>query len=172
MAQPSSQALPPPHPPAKSRTGLYVAGAVVVIVVVIVGALAAAGAFSSKSNGGGAGPGQLTIATAGTVWNLNAGQYESVGAINLISSASWTISGAYTATHGIDVYILTSTEYSTWGGSGSPSSYYWTSGSGVTSGGISTYLPANTYYFVWENTNIITATSVQIISNVVATASS
>lgn len=139
--------------------------------MIILAVLAAAGSFSPKSSGGGNTSLQpVTVVTAGTVWNLNADYYEYIGPLDL-GNSTWTISGTFTASNGIDAYIMTSAEYSTWGGSGEPSAYEWTSGSGVTSGTINTYLSQGTYYFVWENTNIITPTSVDVTSNVVATPS-
>jgi hypothetical protein len=167
---------PPITPPPKSRTALYVAGAVVVSVVLVALVLAASGAFSPKAPSSNNGPPPpppaiVTVVTSGTVWNLNAGYYEDVGPIDLTSNSSWTISGSFTASNGITAYVMTSSEYSAWGGSGSPSAYYWTSGSSVTSGSVNTNLPSGTYYFVWDNTNSFTSTSVQITSDVIATAS-
>jgi hypothetical protein len=171
------QALSPgPTPPSKkSRTTLYVVGVVVVVAVIALVAILASGALSPKSSPSAGGPGALPpaevqVAASGTVWNLNAGNYEYVGAVSLTSNSSWTISGTFTATNGITAYVMTSSEYSAWGGSGSPSAYSWTSGS-VTSGAVNTYLYAGTYYFVWDNTNTFTSTSVEITSNVIATAS-
>lgn len=160
--------VPVPPPPKKSRTTLYVVIAVVVIVVVILAALAVAGVFSPASSSASK---QVTVVTTGTVWPINAGYYEYVGPVDLTAYSSWTVSGTFTATNGIAAYVMTSDEFSAWGGSGSPSAYYWTSGTGVTSGSVDTVLPSGTYYFVWENTNIITATSVEITSDVVADAS-
>jgi hypothetical protein len=150
-----------------------VAVAVVVAVVLVVLVLAASGAFSPKapsSNNGPPPPAIVTVVTSGTVWNLNGNYYEAVGPIDLTSNSSWIISGSFTASNGITAYVMTSSEYSAWGGSGSPSAYYWTSGPSVTSGSVNTILPSGTYYFVWDNTNIFTSTSVQITSNVIATA--
>jgi len=190
MAQPAPQAPPPylpvppyaapPPPPKKSRTALYAVVAVVVVIVVVLITLAASGVFSPKAPASNSSPPPpppppviVTVVTSGTVWNLNAGNYEYVGPIDLTSNSSWTISGSFTATNnGITAYIMTSSQYSAWGGSLSPpSAYYWTSGPSVTSGSFNTILPSGTYYFVWVNTNIITSTSVQITSNVIATSS-
>jgi hypothetical protein len=191
MAQPAPQAPPPsplyppappyaaPPPPKKSRTALYAVVAVVVVIVVVLIALAASGAFSPKAPASNNSPPPpppppviVTVVTSGTVWNLNARYYEGVGPIDLTSNSSWTISGSFTATNnGITAYVMNSSQYSAWGGSGSPSAYYWTSGPSVTSGSVNTILPSGTYYFVWDNTNFITSTSVQITSNVIATSS-
>jgi len=190
MAQPSSQVPPqatpypqapipaPPPVPPKSRAVLYAVIAVIVVALVAVGALTAFGVFTPKSPGNSTGPpytppppATVTVVTSGTVWNLNAGSYEPVGPIDLTSNSSWTMSGTFSATYGITAYVMTSGEYSAWGGFGTPSAYYWTSGPSVTSGSVNTNLPSNTYYFVWDNTNIFISTSVQITGNVVATAS-
>jgi hypothetical protein len=118
-------------------------------------------------------PATVSVVSSGTVWNLNAGYYEDVGPVDLSGLThvlSWALSGTFTASNGIDAYVMTSAQYSAWGGSGSPSSYFWTSGSGVTTGSINTNVPDGTYYFVWDNTNVFTSSSVSITSNVVATA--
>ena len=117
-------------------------------------------------------PAAVSVVSSGTVWNLNAGSYENVGPVNLSGlthALSWALSGGFTASNGISAYVMTSAEYAAWGGSGQPSSYFWTSGS-VSSGSINTNVPDGTYYFVWDNTNFLTSSSVSITSNVVATA--
>ncbi len=174
LAVPPQSWAPPPAPPKKSRTALYATIAVVVIAVAVVGALAAIGGFSPKSSGTPytpPPPARVTVVTSGTVWNLNAGTYEYVGSVDLTSNSSWTLSGTFTASNGITAYAMTSSQYSAWGGSGTPTAYYWTSGTGVTSGSVNTNLPAGTFYFVWYNTNLIYSSSVDITSNIVATAS-
>jgi type II secretory pathway pseudopilin PulG len=138
---------------------------IVVVVVVIVLVIVAAALIGSgnKSNS------TQTIIASGTVYNLNAGYYESVGPVDLTSSSSWTIAGTFTASNGITVYVLTSSQYAAWGQSGSPSSYYWTSGADVVSGAFNTNLPSGTYYFIWINPNLTLTTSVDITSAVTAT---
>lgn len=143
---------------------------VVVVVVILAISIIALGLFAAHVVST-LQPNTVTVASAGTVWNLDAGYYEDVGPIDLTSSSSWVTSGTFTASAGIDAYIMTSSEYSAWGGSGTPTAYEWTSGSGVTSGSIDTILDSGTYYFVWENTNLITSSSVDITTSVVATSS-
>ncbi len=183
MAQSSSENTPQSSPgtppaPSKNRTGAYVGIGVAVAVIVIVAALALGGVFTPKaSNNGGGGnsppaPQTVTVVGAGTVYNLNQGQYEGIGPVALTTASSWTITGTFTATNsGATAYVMTSSQYSSWGGSGTPSAYYWTSGPGVLTGSINTNLPAGTYYFVWENAAGIfgPSTSVDITSAVVAT---
>lgn len=165
--QPQAYYPPPPPPPPKSRTWLYVVIIVVVVVVVVLVALAALGLFlvSAISHS----VVTVTVVPSGTVWNLDAGYYEEVGPVDLTSHSSWATSGTFTATNGIAAYIMDSSQYSAWGGSGNPTTYFWTSGTGVDTGSISTILSADTYYFVWLNTNLITSSSVTITSNVQAT---
>jgi hypothetical protein len=141
---------------------------VVVVVVILLVAIIALGLFAAHVAST-LQPNNVTVVSAGTVWNLPAGYYEDVGPIDLTSSSSWVISGTFTASAGIDAYIMTSAEYSAWGGSGNPSSYEWTSGAGVTSGGFDSILDNGVYYFVWDNTNLVTTSSVDITSNVLAT---
>lgn len=183
--QPPPYQQPPPYyqqppyqqalqPKPRSRVGLIVAVVAVAVVVVAVIALVASGLFSPKPTNTYTPPppAKVTVVLSGTVWNLNAGTYEYVGPVDLTSNSTWTMSGAFTASTGIAAYAMSSGEYSTWGGSSTPpSAYYWTSGTGVTSGSVNTNLPGGTYYFVWDNTNFITATSVDITSTVLATAS-
>jgi hypothetical protein len=151
--------------------------AVVVVLLVVLLALALSGTFSPKSTNNPTSPtpptppAVVTVATSGTVWNLDAGYYEYVGPVDLTTNSSWTTSGTFTASAGITAYVMDSTQYASWGGSGNPSAYYWTSGPGVTSGSVNTVLPADTFYFVWDNTNTVTESSVTITSNVIATAS-
>lgn len=137
--------------------------------MVIIGALAAIGAFSGSKSSKSSTP-SVTIVPSGTVWNLDAGYYEYAGPFDLTNESSWTVSGSFTASEGIDAYIMTSDEYAAWGGSGSPTAYTWTSGTGVTSGNFNAVIPGNTYYFVWDNTNIVTESTVEITVPVVATA--
>lgn len=141
---------------------------VVVVVVVLVIGLIALGLFAEHvaSN---LQPITVTVVSAGTVWNLDAGYYEDIGPADLTSRSTWIVSGSFNASEGIDAFIMTSSEYSSWGGSGEPTTYQWTSGSGVTTGLFDTILDSGTYYFVWLNTNLITPTSVDISTNVVAT---
>lgn len=166
--------------PKKRPSTIYILIGVVVAIVIIVGVLAASGVFSPKTSSQKSSPppytppppATITVATTGTVWNLNAGQYEQVGPVDLTSNLSWTISGSFTATNGVTAYVMNSSQYSNWGGSSSsPSSYYWTSGPDVSSGSVSVVLPTGIYYFVWITPNVFTSTSVDITSNVVATAS-
>lgn len=170
----------------KSRMSLYaVVGIIVVVVLVLGGMIIGLGLLNNSGSNNSSPttppptnnptppppPATVAIASQGTVWNLNAGYYESIGPVDLTSNSTWTISGTFTASNGIDAYVMTSSEYSSWGGSGSPTGYYWTSGSGVTSGSVNTNLPNGIYYFVFENTNLITSTSVDVTTTIIATAS-
>lgn len=176
-AQPASPQVQPLTAPSKkkSRTLLYAVVGIVVLVVLVLGGIIGLGLLSNSGTSNNKQPppppATVTIASQGTVWNLNAGYYEYIGPVDLTSNSSWTISGTFTASNGIDVYVMTSSEYSSWGGSGSPTGYYWTSGSGVTSGSVNTNLPNGIFYFVFDNTNPITSTSVDVTTTIVATAS-
>jgi len=149
--------------------------AVVVTAVVVLVGLAAAGTFSPKEWSGSTSaptpPEVVTVASTGTVWNLDASTYEYTGPVDLTDNSSWTVTGSFTANNGITFYILTSSEYSAWGGPGSPCSYAYASGSDVTSASIDTIIAGNSYYFVWENANLVTAASVEITSALICTAS-
>jgi hypothetical protein len=159
---------PPPPPRPKSHTVLIIVVVVVVVAVLVIIAIIALGLFAAHVVST-LTPSTVTVVTAGTVWNLDAGYYEEVGPVDLTSSSTWTVIGTFTASEGIDAFVMTSSQYSAWGGSGTPSAYEWTSGSGVTSGAVDTLLDSGTYYFVWDNTNLITSTSVDITTDVNAT---
>ena len=166
--QPAQQ--PPPlivHNPPKSHAGVIIAVVVVVIIVILVVALLAfnGGGGSNASGGGGSSPTAHTIVASGTVWQLNAGYYEEVQ-FTLPSSAS--MGGSFTATNGVTAYCFTPSEYQSFSSSGSASSYVWTSGQ-VSSGSVNFNLGSGTYYLVFQNTNLITTSSVQVTSDVTAT---
>jgi hypothetical protein len=158
----------PPPPKPKSHTVLIVVIVVVVVAVLVIIATIALGLFV-KNVASTLTPNTVTVTPAGTVWNINPDYYEEVGPVDLTSKSTWVVSGAFTATIGIAAYVLTSSEYSAWGGSGTPTTYEWTSGPGVTSGDVDTIVDSGTYYFVWENTNSTTGTSVDITIAVTAT---
>jgi len=141
---------------------------VVVVVALILVAVVALGLFAAHVVQSSL-PETVTVVSAGTVWNLSAGYYEYEGPVDLTARSSWTVSGTFTASAGIAAYVMTSSEYSAWGGSGEPSTYQWTSGTGVTAGSVSTVIPQGTYYFVWLNTNPTASSSVDITSSVLAT---
>jgi hypothetical protein len=165
--QPPYQRPPPPKP--ESHTTLILVIVIVVVVAIIIVGLVLLGFFVSQVVTRFA-PSTVTVVPAGTAWNLNPGAHEDQGPIALTSGLSWSIAGTYTATAGgITVYILTSSQYSTWGGLGEPSIYEWTSGTGITAGALNAVVPPGTYYFLWDNTNTTTPTYVDITSNVTAT---
>jgi len=116
-------------------------------------------------------PESKTIVGAGTVWYLRANEFDSAGPFDLTGHATWTFSGTFNSTSGVVAYALSSSQFSTWGGSSSPpAGFYWTSGE-VSSGAMNFYLPGGTYYFVWTDPNGIPSTSVDVLTNIVATAS-
>ncbi len=162
---------PPPlivHNSSNSHTGVIVAVAVVVtviIVVLVIALLALSGGGGGGVGGGGSSPTAHTIVSSGTVWQLNAGNYEYIQ-FTLPSSAS--MGGSFTATNGVTVYCFTPSEYQSFSSTGSASSYVWTSGS-VSSGYVNFNLGSGTYYLVFQNTNLITTSSVQVTSDITAT---
>jgi hypothetical protein len=119
-------------------------------------------------NGGGTNPpAPLTIATSGTVWQLGANHYEG---LSFSLNAAAAMSGSITATNGVTAYLFDPTDYQAYSSSGSASSYEWTSGH-VSSGRVNTNLGTGTWSLVFDNTNVLTTSSVQVTSNIVATAS-
>ena len=149
-----SQQVPPQPPataPKKSRKKLYIGIGALVVVLIIVAAVLSA-------------PTSSTLISSGTVDTIYAGHAYSYK-ISLSNQA--TVSGTISATNGITIYIMNPTSYAQFNSSGSVSSYVFTTGH-VSSGTISTVLPAGTYYLVLENTNLITTSSVTFTSNLVA----
>jgi hypothetical protein len=158
---------PPPPPKPQSHTVLIVVIVVVVVAALLIIATIALGLFAAHVASS-LTPTTITVVPAGTVWNVDAGYYEPIGPVDLTSRSEWAVSGAFTATEGIAAYVMTESEYTAWGGSGTPTAYEWTSGPGVTSGDIDTIVDGGTYFFVWENTNSVTSTSVDITIAVTA----
>jgi hypothetical protein len=97
------------------------------------------------------------------VWQIDAGHYEAAGPADVPYPA--TVNGSFTASNGITAYLMTSNEFQGFASSGTASSYVWTSGS-VSSATVDTNTGEGTYYVVFENTNFITSTSVQITASV------
>lgn len=153
MGNQSQQVPPQPSAtaPKKSRKKLFVGiGALVIVLIIVAAALSA--------------PTSSTIVSSGTVDTIYAGHIE-VYKFSLSNQA--TVSGTVSATNGITIYIMNPTSYAQFNSSGSASSYAYTTGH-VSSGTISTVLPAGTYYLVLENTNLVTTSSVTFTSNLVA----
>ncbi len=108
------------------------------------------------------------IILSGQSWVLQPNYYTFMGAFNLTSQASWQITGAFVATPGINAYILTWSQYQTWGAVGVPSSYSWTAGTNVTGATYNVVLPAGLYVFIWQNLGSSNST-VTVTTNVLAT---
>ena len=111
----------------------------------------------------------LIIVQSGNVYPLNAGSYEE---IQFSISNPSTITGSFTttntATRGIDFYIMTPDEFSSFSSSSQVNQYLYTTGL-VTSGFIDTNLPAGTYYLIFNNNNLVETSSVDITQNIIAT---
>jgi hypothetical protein len=80
---------------------------VVVVVVLFIIAIIAFGLFAAHVAST-LQPSTVTVVTAGTVWNLDAGYYEEIGPVDLTSSSTWAVTGTFTASVGIAAYIMTS----------------------------------------------------------------
>ena len=131
----------------KSRRKLYAVVGVVVIVIIIIAVLASL-----------ATPKTATFITSGTVETLSAGQYYSTG---FVTNVSGTLTGTITTTNGITFYLLNPAEYANYTSSGIISSYIYTTGH-IGSGSINTNIPSGTWYAVYDNTNLITSTTITI----------
>lgn len=158
-----------PQPTRKPHTSLYVAVAIVLVIVAALAALAAAGVFTPKSAPATT-PTVVQITPAGTVWNIGVYGNVTVGPVNLTSHSSWTLSGNFTTSFSIDVFVMTAFQYLTWhNGTPSPQSF-WTSGD-VISGSVNANLDSGTYYVCWLNGNPNISVKVNITSDIVATSS-
>lgn len=149
---------------------------IVVAVVVVIIILGAAWALSARNSaapnssggsnpGGNAPPPPETVVASGTVWTLNAGQYEY---LEFTTSATGALTGSFTATNGVTAYVMDPSEYASFSSSSSASSYVYTTGH-VSSGSMNTNLGSGSYYLVLENTNLITTTSVDWTSDCAVT---
>lgn len=137
-------------PKKRSKKKLIAIGVVIIIVIII-----AAVVLSPKTT-------TYHIVNGGTVLSIPASGYQ-VYEFNTTSSGSIQVS--VSATNGITFYLLTPSQYSSSfaSGSGTPSSYEFTSGH-ISSGSFNTNIGSGTWYGVFYNSNIITTSALTINS--------
>lgn len=102
---------------------------------------------------------------SGTVYPLNAGQYEK---IQIKVNNSVAISGKFAATNGVTFYIMTPAEFSNFSSSGTAGSYLYTTGN-VVSAPINTNISSGTFYLIFQNSDSFTTSSVTITQDIDAT---
>lgn len=162
------------HNKNESKGNLRLIGIVVVVIIVV----AVTGGYlgglfgnhssrtspstSSSSSG-------VTIITKGTEYQVSTGSY---GFDQFSLSSAATVSGSFSSTIGITIYIMNPTQFSSFSTTGIASSYDFTTGH-VPSGSINTHLPAGTYHIIFANDNGFNEVStVTISTNLTATYSS
>lgn len=133
--------------PKKKGKKKWIAIGIVVVLVIVVAAIE----LSPKSD---------NLVSPGQLETLTAGQYY---AVHFTASASGTITGQVNATNGVTVYIMDQATYNSDVNAGSFSSYSFTSGK-VSSGSFNTNLGSGTWYVVFDNSNLLTSSSVDIVS--------
>ena len=135
------------------------------MIIVLVLAVVAASLPKSNSSV------SYTLVPAGTVYTVAPGQYD-YSAFGLPpptgsgQTLTYTLTGAFTATVGVTLYIMNYTSFTS---SALGSSFLYSSGN-VTSGaiGVNHLTVANAYYLVFDNTNPTTNSTVTITQAVVA----
>ncbi|MCI4325543.1 MAG: hypothetical protein L3K00_06660 [Thermoplasmata archaeon] len=160
-------AMPEPvsHLPARAtparKSPMYLAVVVVVAVLVIAGVLVVFVAphleHHPSSNG-------LILVAAGHSYDVFAAQDADV---SFTLNATTTLSGAFTTTYGITVFVLDTVQYGAYVHTGHVNSSQWASGE-VSSGTISDQLPAGSWNLAFIDTNV-QATSVYISSPITLT---
>lgn len=138
--------------PQKKSKKKWIAIGIVIIIVIIIAAIALT-------------PKTMTLITSGTVISVPAGDYIPKG---FSFKVSGTITGSLSATSGITIYLMTPSEYSSFQANHTISGYSYTTGD-ITSGSINTNIGSGTWYVVFYNSNIITATTVTVNSLIFTT---
>ena len=109
--------------PAKSRTRTYLAVGVAIILVVV--AIAAYSMTVGFRPAGSSGTSGTVLITDGTGYPMSVGQYNG---ISFTISQDSRITGTLNSSHGVQIYILTPSEFQYLVKNNNVSSYVWTSG--------------------------------------------
>lgn len=173
MSVPSTP-LAQPTQKTSHRTRNIVIGVIVIVLVLVIGIGIGTSNKSSPSQVStqvSNSPITVQVVSSGTVLPINAGhstyyQFTLPGPPFANQTIWYTVTGSFTATNSITAYIMGPSDFSAFS-SGSPYSYYYTTGK-VSSGGINTNLNGGTYYLVFENTNLITESSTTITQSIIA----
>ena len=118
---PESKGAPETPPPRRTSSRTIVVGAVAVVVVMIVAYLLFAGMHSS----GGSGSSGYVLVPDGTGYSLPVGQFNG---INFEVSTPSSVHGQINASRGVQVYLMTPSEYQFLVRTLNVSGYNWTSG--------------------------------------------
>jgi len=143
--------------------------------VVVVLTLAVTGAFTPASSAAlGSSPpyGETVVIIAvGNSWSIPASYYSFQGEINLTSHPVWRVTGAFTATYGVGVYLMLWAQYQAWGSVGVPANYTWSAGSNSTGDTIDAVVQGGQYLLIWDEFSSVDATVVTITESVEAVSS-
>jgi len=187
------RALPTTVRPPKPRKLLYLLVAVLVAASLVAVGVFAPGALRSKAEGvsprgpsvygsgtepannssasnnsSGHGAGQPWLIQPVWNWSIPAGDYGFIGLVNL-TGRSWNLSGSFTSSHGVGVFILMWAQYQAWGAIGLPSTYIWSAGVNATSVSCDVELTPAVYAFVIVNFYSDAAATIDITTAVIAT---
>ena len=106
----------------KRRTRTYLAVGVAIVLVILVAAYVMSGGFRPASSSGSPG---VVLIPAGTGYSMVIGQFNG---IDFVISQESRITGLLNSSHGIQIYILTPTEFQYLVKNLTVSAYVWTSG--------------------------------------------
>ena len=140
----------------------------VVGVAVELGWLAPSPSPSGNGGGGLHGP-TVAIAAAGTVWALGADRHEAVGPFDLTGDAK--VTGSWRVSNQVDVValVMTPAQQQSYGSCAClPGAFDWTSGA-RTAGSLDVALDPGSYYLDFANPDSSNSTSVQVLSELLAT---
>jgi len=111
-----------------------------------------------------------TIVGAGMVWYIRANEIESAGPFALTGHPTWTFSSTFSSTNSVAGYALSSSRFSAWGGPSSLLAEFCSTSGGVQGRAMNLRLPGGSYNLVWTTLNGTQSTSVDVLTNIVATA--
>lgn len=82
------------------------------------------------------------------------------------ANLTYNISGQFTATEGVTIYIMSPSEFSSYS-TGASYTYYYTTGE-VSSGSVNATMVSGSYYIVFANTNSASESSVTVFTAITA----
>ena len=147
--------------PRRSSSLMLVVGVVVVVVVMVVAYMLFAGMHSSGSSSGSKG---YVLVPNGTGYSLPVGQFNG---INFQVSTPSTIQGQINASRGVQVYLMTPSEYQVLVRTGNISGYNWTSGvvAYETTYTLTVPVPVGTWVLAFVDPNSVLPTGVGFYSD-------
>ena len=149
MGIPSRSASPAVSSPSRrSRLGLYVSVVAIVVAAGIVAGLAVQGAFTPSSSSS---PTVVTMVADGTLVTVPAAGQWIAGPFDLTGHPNWGVNASFMSNPGVGFYVLNSSDYSLWNGSGGLPTQYSIGFSDSVSLTYYTIIPTGTYHVVFLN---------------------